>query len=101
MLIVSFFYILTNLVLFGLVNWTELNQTTVPLVVAGNVLFGSAGALIMTVGALFSVSGSNESGMLGSARLAYAMAIDGLFPGHSPWFTRATARLTWFSSSRE
>ncbi len=80
MLIVSFFYILTNLVLFGLVNWTELNQTTVPLVVAGNVLFGSAGALIMTVGALFSVSGSNESGMLGSARLAYAMAIDGLFP---------------------
>jgi APA family basic amino acid/polyamine antiporter len=52
----------------------------VPLVVAGTALFGSAGALIMTVGALFSVSGSDESGMLGSARLAYAMAIDGLFP---------------------
>jgi len=34
----------------------------------------------MTVGALFSVSGSDESGMLGSSRLAYAMAIDGLFP---------------------
>ncbi len=80
MLIVALFYILTNFVLFGLVNWTELNQTTVPLVVAGTALFGSAGAIIMTVGALFSVSGSNESGMLGSARLAYAMAIDGLFP---------------------
>ena len=80
MLIVSFFYLLTNFVLFGLVNWTELSQSTVPLVVAGTVLFGSAGALIMTVGALFSVAGSDESGMLGSARLAYAMAIDGLFP---------------------
>lgn len=80
MLIVALFYLLTNFVLFGLVNWTELNQTTVPLVVAGTALFGSAGAIIMTVGALFSVSGSNESGMLGSARLAYAMAIDGLFP---------------------
>jgi amino acid transporter len=67
-------------VLYGLVNWTELDQSTVPLVAAGTVLFGSAGALIMTVGALFSVAGSDESGMLGSARLAYAMAIDGLFP---------------------
>jgi len=73
-------------VLFGVVNWTELDQSTVPLVVAGTALFGSAGALIMTVGALFSVAGSDESGMLGSARLAYAMAIDGLFP-------RAFARL--------
>ncbi|NLA39428.1 MAG: amino acid permease, partial [Methanomicrobiales archaeon] len=80
MLIVSLFYILTNFVLFGLVNWTGLEQSTVPLVVAGTALFGSAGVIIMTVGALFSVSGSNESGMLGSARLAYAMAIDGLFP---------------------
>ncbi len=80
MLIVSLFYLLTNFVLYGLVNWTELDQSTVPLVTAGTVLFGSAGALIMTVGALFSVAGSDESGMLGSARLAYAMAIDGLFP---------------------
>ena len=80
MLIVSLFYLLTNFVLFGVVNWTELDQSAVPLVIAGTALFGSAGVLIMTVGALFSVSGSNESGMLGSARLAYAMAIDGLFP---------------------
>lgn len=80
MLIVSLFYILTNFVLFGAVNWTELAQSTVPLVIAGTALFGPVGVIIMTVGALFSVSGSNESGMLGTARLAYAMAIDGLFP---------------------
>jgi len=80
MLIVALFYLSTNFVLYGLVNWTELDRSTVPLVAAGTILFGSIGALIMTVGALFSVSGSDESGMLGSARLAYAMALDGLFP---------------------
>ena len=79
-LIVALFYLSTNFVLFGLVNWTQLEQNPVPLVTAGTILFGSIGALIMTVGALFSVAGSDESGMLGSARLAYAMAIDGLFP---------------------
>ncbi len=86
MSIVALFYLSTNFVLFGLIDWTELSRSSVPLVVAGTLLFGSAGALIMTVGALFSVTGSDESGMLGSARLAYAMAIDGLFP-------RAFARL--------
>jgi len=34
----------------------------------------------MGVGALVSVSGSDESGILGTARLSYAMSIDGLFP---------------------
>jgi len=80
MAIVGTFYILTNLVLYGVVNWTDLAQTTTPLVTAGAVLFGAAGVVLMTVGALFSVSGSDASGVLGSSRLAYAMAIDGLFP---------------------
>ena len=34
----------------------------------------------MAIGALVSVSGSDESGTLGTARLSYAMSIDGLFP---------------------
>jgi len=34
----------------------------------------------MAVGALVSVSGSDESGILGTARLSYAMSVDGLFP---------------------
>ncbi len=34
----------------------------------------------MTIGALFSVSGSDESGMLGTGRLSFAMSVDGLFP---------------------
>jgi amino acid transporter len=80
MMIVTVFYLCTNFVVYGLLNWTVLRDTKVPLVLAGTVILGTAGAVIMAVGALVSVSGSDESGILGTARLSYAMAIDGLFP---------------------
>jgi basic amino acid/polyamine antiporter, APA family len=80
MSIVAIFYISTNFIVYGAVNWSALSQSSTPLVLVGGVLLGAAGALIMTVGALFSVSGSDESGMLGTGRLSYAMSIDGLFP---------------------
>ena len=41
---------------------------------------GGVGAAIMAIGAMISLSGSNESGLMGSTRLAYAMAADGYFP---------------------
>jgi APA family basic amino acid/polyamine antiporter len=80
MSIVAIFYLSTNFIVFGAVNWSDLTKSSTPLVLVGGVLLGTAGALIMTVGALFSVSGSDESGMLGTGRLSYAMSIDGLFP---------------------
>ncbi|HVP93792.1 MAG TPA: amino acid permease [Methanoregulaceae archaeon] len=80
MSIVAVFYISTNFIVYGAVNWADLALSTTPLILVGGVLLGSAGALIMTIGALFSVSGSDESGMLGTGRLSYAMSIDGLFP---------------------
>ena len=80
MSIVALFDISTNLIVFGAVNWADLASSSTPLILVGGVILGAAGALIMTVGALFSVSGSDESGMLGTARLSYAMSIDGLFP---------------------
>ena len=80
MSIVAIFYISTNFIVYGVVNWAVLATSSTPLILVGGVLLGAAGALIMTVGALFSVSGSDESGMLGTARLSYAMSIDGLFP---------------------
>jgi len=80
MIIVTFFYIFTNFVTFGMINWTNLAKTTIPLVFVGAALFGTIGAIIMSIGALVSASGTDESGILGSARLSYAMAIDGLFP---------------------
>ncbi len=80
MAIVSVFYVSTNFIIFGGVSSTKLAATAVPLVVVGAVLIGASGAIIMSVGALFSVSGSDESGILGTARLTYALSIDGLFP---------------------
>ncbi len=80
MLIVSVFYILTNFVVYGLVNWQLLSQTSTPLVLAGVFLFGTIGAVLITIGALSSVSGTDEVDVLTTARLSYAMSIDGLFP---------------------
>jgi len=80
MIIVTIFYLLTNFVVYGLQKWTILQTTKIPLVLTGTILLGTAGAVIMAIGALVSVSGSDESGILGTARLSYAMSIDGLFP---------------------
>lgn len=79
-LIVVLFYLLTNFVVYGAVNWKDLAGSTRPLSQAGAVLLGSVGAVIMSVGALLSVAGSDESDILGSARLSYAMAAEGLLP---------------------
>jgi APA family basic amino acid/polyamine antiporter len=80
MIIVTIFYLLTNFIVYGTIHWTELAATKIPLVVTGTILFGTTGAVLLGVGALVSVSGSDESGILGTARLSYAMSIDGLFP---------------------
>jgi APA family basic amino acid/polyamine antiporter len=80
MITVTAFYLFTNFVVFGTVPWQVLAGSKTPLVLVGAALFGAAGAAFMTAGALVSVSGSDESGILGTARLSYAMAIDGLFP---------------------
>ncbi|MBI3841494.1 MAG: amino acid permease [Thaumarchaeota archaeon] len=80
MAIVSLFYISTNFVIFGAVNSAGLAYTAVPLVLVGTTLLGALGGTMMSVGALFSVSGSDESGTLGTSRLSYALSIDGLFP---------------------
>jgi amino acid transporter len=42
--------------------------------------FAVVGGLIVGIGALISVAGSDESGMIGTSRLGYALAADGLFP---------------------
>jgi APA family basic amino acid/polyamine antiporter len=84
--IVTIFYLTTNIVLFGLVPSSQLAAETAPLASAAAVLFGVIpglgilGALILGIGALASVSGSDESGMIGSSSLAYALAAEGLFP---------------------
>ncbi len=84
--IVIAFYLITNLVLFGVRNWSNLATDTAPLASATNSILSSYTALalvgggIVGIGALISVAGSDESGMIGTSRLGYALAADGLFP---------------------
>ncbi|HVO85558.1 MAG TPA: amino acid permease [Candidatus Eisenbacteria bacterium] len=84
--IVTFFYLTTNFVLLGVRNYTLLANDTTPLVNATKSALNSipalafVGGLIVGVGALISVTGSDESGMIGTSRLGYALAADGLFP---------------------
>ncbi len=84
--IVTIFYLTTNIVLFGVRNWSQLAGDKAPLATATTGLFTSSSTLalvagaVVGLGALISVAGSNESGMIGTSRLGYALAVDGLFP---------------------
>lgn len=80
MAIVIFFYVITNVSAYGVVNWSVLSGSAVPLVLVGSTLLGTAGAVITGIGALASVAGVDETEVLGTARLIYAMASDGLLP---------------------
>jgi APA family basic amino acid/polyamine antiporter len=86
MLIVAVFYLVTNFVVVGTVDQTTLASSQSPLLDAGSSIFGSVHALadsafaIVGIGALVSILGADESGTIGTSRLAYAMSVDGLFP---------------------
>jgi basic amino acid/polyamine antiporter, APA family len=85
-LVVTVFYLTTNIVLFGVRNYSQLAIDTAPLAAASNGILSSNvalalfGGLLVGIGALISVAGSDESGMIGTARLGYALSADGLFP---------------------
>lgn len=84
--IVTVFYLVTNTVLFGVRSWTQLASDSAPLASATTTVLSVdpaltlVGGLIVGGGALISVAGSDESGMMGTSRLGYALAADGLFP---------------------
>ncbi|MDA4125025.1 MAG: APC family permease [Thaumarchaeota archaeon] len=80
MAIVIFFYVMTNFAVSGVINWAELATSPIPLVLVSTTLLGTAGAIITSVGALASVSGTDETEVLGTARLIYAMSAEGLLP---------------------
>lgn len=84
--IVTIFYLTTNTILFGVRPWSQLASDTAPLASATtailrvNPFLVLIGGAIVGIGALISVAGSDESGMIGTSRLGYALAVDGLFP---------------------
>jgi len=84
--IVTVFYLVTNFVLFGVRNFNILAQDTAPLASATKSILPTGtflalvGGGLVGIGALISVAGSDESGMIGTSRLGFALAADGLFP---------------------
>jgi APA family basic amino acid/polyamine antiporter len=86
MAIVTIFYLATNTVLFSVRNFGLLANDTAPLasatkgILPAGTIFALIGGGLVGVGALISVAGSNESGMIGTSRLGFALAADGLFP---------------------
>jgi len=86
MLFVIVFYLLTNFVVLGAVDQQTLQSTSTPLLSAAAAIFNSSAfvtslmVVVVGVGALFSILGADESGTIGTSRLAYAMSIDGLLP---------------------
>ena len=86
MLIVAVFYIITNFVVIGVVDRASLASSQAPLTVAAaNILSLSPvlawiGSLVVGIGALISIMGADESGTIGTSRLAFAMSVDGLLP---------------------
>lgn len=86
MLIVMVFYLATNFAIIANVDQAALASSPAPLTVAAANIFGLLpglgiwGSLMVAVGALISITGADESGTIGTSRLAFAMSIDGLLP---------------------
>jgi amino acid transporter len=104
----------TNFVVIGVVDQHALASSQAPLVVAAaNILSFSPilawiGSLVVGVGALVSIMGADESGTMGTSRLAFAMSVDGYLPRffsrlhksyHTPYVGLAVLCLTAFIAS--
>ena len=57
MTIITIFYVITNFLVVATVPWKELSTASAPLALAGYAIMGGVGALLLSVGALFSISG--------------------------------------------
>lgn len=114
MLIAALIYMATNFVVIGVVDQRTLAASQAPLVVAAsNILSFSPvlaliGSLVVGVGALVSIMGADESGTMGTSRLAFAMSVDGYLPRafsrlqksyHTPYIGLAVLCSTAFIAS--
>jgi amino acid transporter len=86
MLIVAGFYIITNFVTIAVVDQRSLSASPAPLSLAAaralsfSPTLATVGGFILTFGALASILGVDESGTIGTSRLAFAMSLDGMLP---------------------
>ncbi len=86
-LAVSVFYFLIQIVTISVAP--DIGDSNTPLADVALILMGSAGAAILTLGAVFSISGNLTSSMLSAPRMLYVMGHDGSLPG---WFSNVHAK---------
>jgi len=67
----------------------DLANSKTPLADAAVVVLGSTGAILLTLGAVFSIGGNCHSSMLSAPRMTYAMAYMGTMPA---WFGKVNQR---------
>ncbi|WP_455278364.1 APC family permease [[Eubacterium] cellulosolvens] len=86
MVIVTIFFVITSFIVIGVVDQETLVSSNAPLITTIDMIFGYSktlsiiGISIVGTGALISIMGADESGTIGTSRLAFAMSIDGLLP---------------------
>jgi len=72
-LAIAAIYVLTQLG--AMATLTDLSKTNTPIASAAASLVGPAGALIVTIGALLSMAGTNSGTMLEGSRMLYALSL--------------------------
>lgn len=78
---VTVFYFLIQLVTLSVAP--DVGGSKTPLAEVAGILMGAAGAALLTLGAVFSISGNLTASMLSAPRMLYAMSHLGSLP---PWF---------------
>jgi APA family basic amino acid/polyamine antiporter len=114
MLVVASFYLLTNFVIVGTVPQNTLTASSSPLmdsaqnIVGSSQLWSQVFPVAVGIGALVSILGADESGTIGTSRLAFALSLDGLMPKafsnthnrfHTPYVALAFLCITAFVAS--
>ena len=74
----------------------DLASSETPLADAAQVLMGTTGAALLTLGAVFSISGNISASILSGPRMTYALARDGVLPA---WFSHVSPRFHTPSNS--
>lgn len=86
-LITGLIYVLVQVV--AISTLPDLAESSVALVDVSVVLFGPVGAVLLTLGAVFSIGGNLQSTYLSAPRMTYALALDDSLPR---WFARVHPR---------
>ena len=79
-LVAAVAYIITCTAIMGMIPMQELSQCTSPFSVAGTIILGKFGEVVVTIGVLFSLLSGVNAWTLLASQVAMAAADDGLFP---------------------